>query len=79
MLEYSVFKFGNKLNNTEYKIMDIQNNSLFIKNSKDSIVFSFFSNSKGLNKAFDCGSAESKVISFKEINEKKNALEKQGV
>jgi len=73
--KYSVEKFGNQLTNKRYQIMDAKNNSLFISEKNNSIIFNFYAPSKTLKKTFDCKPKEKKVISLKEVQKLKTSNE----
>lgn len=75
LLQYSLNKYGNKLNNTNYQIIDNTKNSLFIKNTKNLLVFSFYAPTKVLNRTFECKPKEKRVILFKDIKKIKKAIQ----
>jgi len=74
LLEYSMVKYGNKLNGTNYQIMDSSKNSLFIKITKKTLVFSFFTAANTVKLAFESKAKENKIISFKEAQQKTEQL-----
>lgn len=75
LLDYSVEKYGNKLNGTNYQIMDSSQNSLFIEYSKNSLVFNFYAPAKTLKRTFDSKPKEKKVISFKDTLKAENSAQ----
>lgn len=74
VLRYSIEKYGYKLSSSTYQVIDNNNNSLRIEDTKDSIIFNFYASSKVLKKTFDCKPKEKRVIHINEIKQLKKSI-----